>query len=173
MISAEEIIRRLGLAPLEGEGGFFRQTYIAGENIPQKALPARYRGDKPFGTAIYYLLTPDTCSRLHRLPTDEVYHFYLGDPVALLLLLPGGDSQVLTLGHALEAGQRVQAVVPRGVWQGSHLLSGGAWALRGTTMAPGFGPGDFEAGGREALAAQYPGRAALIARLTPPDDDTL
>lgn len=167
-LTAEDLIRLLGLEPLEPEGGYFRQTYRAAETIPRAALPARYVADKAFSTAIYYLLTPDTQSALHRLPTDEVYHFYLGDPVTLLQLYPGGASEMVTLGPRIDQGQRVQAVVPAGTWQGSLLNPGGAWVLMGTTMAPGFDDSDFALGERAALLAQYPERAELIVRLTPP-----
>src|SRR5207245_2095434 len=106
--------------------------------LPAASLPARYGTDRWAGTAIYYLLTPDTFSALHRLPTDEVYHFYLGDPVEMLQLWPDGSGRVGTLGQDVRAGQLLQVIVPRGVWQGSRLRPGGAFALLGTTMAPGF-----------------------------------
>jgi predicted cupin superfamily sugar epimerase len=166
-LGADDVIRLLGLAPLPGEGGHFLQTWRAGEEVVAEALPARYGRAKRLGTAIYYLLSdaPDSFSALHRLPTDEVYHFYLGDPVELLLLAPGGGSEVICLGSDLRGGQRVQAVVPRGVWQGSRLLAGGRWALMGTTMAPGWDPPDLELGAAEALAGEWPERRALIREL--------
>jgi predicted cupin superfamily sugar epimerase len=113
---------------------------------------------------MYYLLTPDTFSALHRLPTDEVFHFYLGDPVEMLQLYSDGSGRVVTLGPDLGAGQQLQAIVPRGVWQGSTLRAGGAWALLGTTVAPGFDFEDYEAG-LEPLAEQYPAFAERIRRL--------
>ena len=79
MLTAEEIIRKLSLKPLPGEGGFYRETYRSEEKIPMKGLPGRYSSAKSFCTAIYYLLTPDTCSALHRLSSDELFHFYLED----------------------------------------------------------------------------------------------
>ena len=95
-----------------------------------------------------------------------MYHYYLGDPVEMLLLLPDGTSQVLVLGHDLEAGQAVQAVAPRGAWQGARLRPGGKFALLGTTMAPAFDPSDFELGQRDELLRQYPERAEMIRALT-------
>lgn len=165
-MTAEEIMRLLGLKPLPREGGYYVETYRAAEFIPPGALPARYRAAKPAGTAIYYLLTPETFSALHRLPTDEIYHFYLGDPVELLQLRPDGSGSVLTLGPDLAAGQRPQIVVPRGVWQGSRLEPGGRFALLGTTMAPGYGEEDYEPGRREVLTQEFPAFAALIQALT-------
>jgi uncharacterized protein len=125
-----------------------------------------YRTSHAAGTAIYYLLTPDTFSALHRLPGDEVFHFYLGDPVEMLQLDPAGQGRLLTLGNDVLGGQSVQMVVPAGVWQGSQLKAGGAFALLGTTMAPGFDFTDYEAGDRAALTAHYPAFAEWIARLT-------
>lgn len=158
----------LGLAPLAGEGGYFRQTWIAPERVaagPPGPCPAR---EKAAGTAIYYLVTDaaDGFSALHRLPTDEVYHFYLGDPVEQLLLHPDGRSELVVLGQDLVAGQRVQHVAPRDTWQGTRLVPGGRWALLGTTMAPGFDASDYVAGERVPLMAAYPHEAARILALT-------
>lgn len=168
MLTAKQLIEYLGLEPLPVEGGLFRQTYCAAERIPLSALPRRYRADKPFATAIYYLLTSDadSFSALHRLPTDELYHFYLGDPVEMLLLFPDGGGRRVVLGQEILKGQQVQFVAPAGVWQGSRLLSGGRFALMGTTMAPGFDANDYEGGQRQELLARYPDHAELIRALT-------
>jgi predicted cupin superfamily sugar epimerase len=122
---------------------------------------------RSLGTAIYYLLTPQTVSALHRLPGDEVFHFYLGDPVRMLQLGPEGSSRILTLGGDPLAGQLLQLVVPGGTWQGSHLMDGGQFALLGATMSPGFDYADYEAGRRDELCARYSQWAELIRRLTP------
>jgi len=171
MLTPEKLIEHLKLERLPVEGGYFRQTYCAGETIPRSALPERYRGDKPFSTAIYYLLTsdPDSFSALHKLPTEEVYHFYLGDPVELLLLYPDGRSEQVRLGPDVLSGQQVQIVAPREVWQGSRLAPGGRFALLGTTMAPGFTETDYAGGEREELQRRYPNRAKLIEQLTRPE----
>ena len=178
MVTAKQLIEHLKLEPLPVEGGYFRQTYRSDETLARSALPARYPSERVFGTAIYYLLSdePDCFSALHRLPTEEIYHFYLGDPVELLLLHPDGPSERVVLGPEIFGGQRVQFAVPRGVWQGSRLIprlrqgsggqAGGRWALLGTTMAPGYDPSDFEGGERDALVQRYPQEADLIRGLT-------
>jgi predicted cupin superfamily sugar epimerase len=166
VITSDQVISLLNLRPLPVEGGLYAEMYRAAEDIPATALPARYGGDRPHSTAIYYMLTPKTCSRLHRLRTDEVWHFYLGEPVELLLLLPDGTGQIMLIGTDLPAGQRPQVVVPHGVWMGARLQSGGRFALLGTTMAPGFDPADFEVGEREPLLRAYPGFAEWITALT-------
>jgi predicted cupin superfamily sugar epimerase len=168
MVTVEQIKSLLHLQPLSFEGGYFAEAYRSEERIPPSALPDRYRAARSFGTAIYYLLTPDTFSAMHRLLTDEVYHFYLGDPVQMLQLWPDGSSQVVALGPDLLNGMRPQVVAPRGVWQGSRLAPGGQFALLGTTMAPGFDPADFEPGQREMLLQAYPQSQELITALTAP-----
>jgi predicted cupin superfamily sugar epimerase len=167
MPTADEIIRFLGLRPLPHEGGWYRETYRSALQLPAAVLAPRYRDPRSVGTAIYYLLTPDTVSALHRLPTDEVFHFYLGDPVEMLQLGPAPEDggRVVTLGPDILASQQVQTVVPAGVWQGGVLKPGGAFALMGTTMAPGFDFADYEAADRARLAADYPAFADRIGRL--------
>ncbi len=160
-MTAVEVIASLDLKPLAMEGGFYRETYRSTERFVGRAT------EKAVGTAIYYLLTPDTYSALHRLPTDEIFHFYAGDPVEMLQLREAGG-QILVLGNHLASGQKPQVVVPAGVWFGSALAIGGAWALMGTTMAPGFDFTDYEAADRAEMTARYPEFADAIRRLTKP-----
>jgi predicted cupin superfamily sugar epimerase len=168
MLTADQVIDQLDLQLLPEEGGLFRQTYLSDEIVHAGALPPRYKRDKAFSTAIYYMLTddPDSFSALHILPTDEIYHFYLGDPVELLLLFPDSRHKKIVLGQDVLADQHVQFVVPREVWQGSYLLPGGRFALMGTTMAPGFDFQDYVAGDRSELSRRYPEAKTLIERLT-------
>src|SRR5688500_5094691 len=167
MIPVDELIRLLQLRPHPKEGGHFRETYRAAESLPATALAKRYGGPRSISTAIYYLLTATTYSALHRLQSDEVFHFYLGSPVRMLQLFPDGNARTIILGPDLQAEQQVQVVVPRGVWQGSLLELNGDFALLGCTVAPGFDYADYEGGRRDELVAQYPQFADLIRRLTP------
>ncbi|HEU5453960.1 MAG TPA: cupin domain-containing protein [Terriglobales bacterium] len=161
-LTAADVIRLLKLQPLPIEGGYFRETYRSADSLEAP----RYGSPRSFASAIYFLLTPDSFSSLHRLRTDEVYHFYLGDPAELLLLHGDGKSERVLLGHDLSAGHQAQYVVPRGVWQGSRVLPGGGFSLLGTTMAPGFDPRDFEHGTRRELLGAYPAQPELIRSLT-------
>ncbi|PZC47994.1 MAG: hypothetical protein C1O27_000879 [Chloroflexi bacterium] len=161
-----EVIAELGLVPHPAEGGYFVETYRSDEYIGSGALPDRYEGDRAHGTSIYYLLTPDSFSAMHSLQSDEVFHFYLGDPVEMLHLWPDGSGTVPTLGNDIMRGMKPQIVVPRGVWQGARLRAGGAFALMGTTVAPGFDFADFEHGQREDLIKNYPDHEAMITALT-------
>ena len=166
-LDAAVVIRLLDLQPHPAEGGYFAETYRAGETLSAATLPGRYGGERAHGTAIYYLLTADSVSAMHRLASDEVFHFYLGDAVEMLHLFADGSVATALLGNDLESGERPQAVVPRGVWQGARLRPGGRFALMGTTVAPGFDFADFELGGRAALTGAYPAHADMIAALTP------
>lgn len=166
-MNAQEIIKFLRLQPHPKEGGFFRETYRSVDSL--SSLPIRYRGNRSASTAIYYLLTPDTFSAMHRLASDEVFHFYMGNPVEMLQLFPDGHGKIVSLGADLEAGQSPQIMVPAGVWQGSRLAPGGSFALMGTTVAPGFDFADYESGEREKLIEQYPEFTEMIRGLTPAD----
>ena len=158
----------LGLKPLAGREDFMRRPIARVKSWPAACLPDRYSGERCFGTAIYFLLTPETFSALHRLKSDEIYHFYLGDPVETLVLRADGSGEVLALGSDLYGGARPQAVIPAGAWQGSRLRAGGKFALLGTTVAPGFEFSDFELGSREFLLAKYPDFSGMIRELTRP-----
>jgi len=165
-ITPDEIIQILNLKPLPVEGGYYAETY---RSFPMPSIS----GDaglestsRPLSTAIYYLLTPDTFSALHRLPGDEIYHFYTGDPVELLILDQDGSTHTRILGTDFASGMRPQVIAPGGAWQGSALCPGGSVALLGTTMTPGYHHVDFELGFRADLIRQFPTAAGHIRRLT-------
>jgi predicted cupin superfamily sugar epimerase len=152
-----EIAAQYGLSPLPVEGGLFRRTW---------AGPVDDTG-RPAGSAIIVLLAQeaDLFSAMHRLPIDEVWHFYRGDPVELLLLDPAGGARVELLGP----GHDVQLVVPAGTWMGARVdPAQGRWALCGTTMAPGFVEADYEGGDADVLCARYPDVADLVRALCRP-----
>ena len=162
-MTVEEIIATLGLVP-HPEGGYYAETWRAPGRTTD--LPARYDGPRSHGTAIHYLLTADSFSAMHRVASDEIFHFYLGDPVEQLWLVPDGSHRVVRIGSDLRSGARPQVVVPYGTWQGARLVPGGRFALLGCTVAPGFDFADFRMGERAALVADWPAAAALITALT-------
>jgi len=168
MLDAQQIIAALRLKPHPIEGGYFRETHRATGAIPAQALPEGYprEGSRSLGTSIYYLLTTQTFSEMHRLPTEEVFHVYLGGPVRMLQLFPDGSGREILLGSNILGGQEPQVVVPPGVWQGSLLEPGVDFVLLGATMAPGFEYADYEQGRRAELVARYPTHADLITQLT-------
>jgi len=169
-LTAAELKRLLHLEPHPREGGWFRQTWRAEEAIPSAALPTRYasarEAGRVAGTAIYYLLEPESFSEMHRLASDEVFHFYLGDPVEMLQLHPDGSGRRIMLGQDVVGGELLQTVVPQGVWQGSRLIDGGEFALLGCTVSPGFEYADYESGAQEDLVRGWPAWSEMTARLT-------
>ena len=166
--TAAKLIERLHMAKIPGEGAWFAVTSKSDIMLPASALPPRYVSSRPAGTAIYALVTRADFSAMHRLKTDEIWHFYAGDPIKLLLLYPDGKDAVVILGADVLGGQQPQFTVPAGVWMGAIPKGdeAGAYSLFGTTMAPGFDYADYEPGYRETLQAVYPARAGLIAELT-------
>ena len=152
------LIEHYNLSPLPVEGTLFASTYRSIQDTPDGA---------PLGTAIIglYCEEPLSLSRFHRLPTDEIWHFYAGDPLRLVLLHPDGSSEDVLMGSDPLRGQRVQFVVPANAWQAGHVVDGGRYALYGCTMAPGFTSETFEAGLISDLIARYPERAEDIRRL--------
>jgi len=161
MLTAEKIIRLLKLKPLPQEGGLYRETYRSALNVSSGAGIKR-----SVGTSIYYLITPDRFSSLHRVSSDEIFHFYLGDPVEMLLLYPNGRSRKVILGPDVEKSQHPQFLVPKNVWQGSRLIKGGKFALLGTTVYPGFDFTDYRQGCRKELLKRYPKCKQSIIALT-------
>ncbi|HEY1649821.1 MAG TPA: cupin domain-containing protein [Terracidiphilus sp.] len=159
-MTADEIKRLLQLEPHPVEGGWYRRTYTSAVSV------ALLRGVRPYGTTIYYLLEAGTFSEMHVLASDEIFHFYLGDPVEMLQLYPDGGSAALTLGPDLEAGQHVQLVVPAGVWQGTRLIGDGKVSLLGCTVTPGFDFADYRNAGAAELIATWPLEAERIRKLT-------
>lgn len=151
-MTAQQVIDLLQLVPLPGEGGYFRETYRSADVTDGRSC----------STAIYYLLTPETVSLFHRLKSDEIWHFYQGDAVELVMLHADGNVEVVRLGSQLENAERCQVVVSAGSWQGAKLANGGMWALMGCTVAPGFEFADFDLGQRNQLASQYPNAAPWI-----------
>jgi predicted cupin superfamily sugar epimerase len=159
---AAEIIRLLDLAP-HPEGGFYRETFRASA-LPF-ALPER--GERSASTAIYFLLRRGDFSAFHRVRSDEVWHHYAGAPLELHLLEPSGHTLV-TLGPALDRGERPQAVVPAGVLQAARPVADSEddITLVGCTVAPGFDFADFEMPPREELVARFPTQRVLVEALT-------
>ncbi|NHO31180.1 cupin domain-containing protein [Acetobacter fallax] len=160
--AAARLIARFHMQPVPAEGGWFAQLLRTDETIDGSALPARYNKIRhPISTAILYVETATGFSAIHRLKTDEVWHFYSGDPVHILLLTPDGHGREVTLD-----AQTPALVVPHNTWQGSAPAGPRGWSFVGTTMAPGFIPEDFEPGKRASLTQDYPEFQHQIAALT-------
>ncbi len=169
-MDAQSIVAKLALLP-HPEGGFFRETYRAPLSLPQAALTAQHLGDRSASTAIYFLVPRGSFSALHRIASDEVWHFYAGAPLEVVAIHADGTEERTVLGSDLAAGEVPQHVVRAGAWFGSRVLETadpvrGEWALVGCTVAPGFDFADFELAEREVLARDFPQHRALIETLT-------
>ncbi len=159
-MDADELIDQLSLEP-HPEGGWYRQTYRSVAEVQTE------RGARPASTAIYFLLQDDEFSALHRIASDEGWHFYAGSPLRVESILPDGSLECMLLGTNMAAGETLQGFVPAGRWFGASLVQGG-YALVGCTVAPGFDFADFDMPSRQDLLSLFPHRADVIQRLTRP-----
>ncbi|TND09760.1 MAG: hypothetical protein FD123_884 [Bacteroidetes bacterium] len=148
------------------EGGYFRETYRSSETVAGTALPGRFGGERNFSTAIYFLLEAGNFSALHRIKSDEAWHFYAGDALDVIEIDEQGNLRVTSLGSDPEAGEIFQHIVPAGRWFGSRVKAGGSFSLVGCTVSPGFDFTDFEMAERKKLMEQFPQHALLIEDLT-------
>jgi hypothetical protein len=163
--TAEEIIKQLNLAR-HPEGGWFRETYRSAGKLPANTLPELFDGERSFCTAIYFLLERGDFSVLHRIKSDEIWHFYAGASLIIHVICRQGTHQTFKLGNDIAAGEAFQIVVPMGSWFGAEISGPGSYSLVGCTVAPGFDFADFEMGGRTELLLTYPSLAEIIQRLT-------
>ena len=111
------------------------------------------------GSALYFMVTPDAPVRLHRIRNDQLYHYYLGDPIEVLMLCDDGTQRVV-VGPDLREGQRVQLFIPGNTFHTARVIGPRRWFLGASTEWPGVEPADVEIGDVEALAARYPDVAA-------------
>ena len=167
-MQAADIVRQLALQP-HPEGGYFRETYRASESIPAGSIARRYGSARATSTAIYYLLEAGQRSALHRLRSDEIFHFYAGDPLNIVEIAPDGDLTETLLGTDLATGAIPQHMIPAGAWFGAvptGRFAPHGFSLVGCTVAPGFDFADFELAETAALLAAFPRHETWIRRLT-------
>lgn len=158
-----ELVARLGLRP-HPEGGFYRELYRAPLVLPRAALPSEFGGERAAATAIYFLVTADTFSALHRIASDEMWFFLGGDPLEVIVLDEDGGLEVKRIGPV--GDEEPFAVVAAGRVFGARVAAGGRWSLVSCVVAPGFDFADFELCERAVLCARFPRHAELIAALT-------
>jgi len=152
-MNAEYIINKYNMKPLPNEGGFYSEVYKSSLDV-EISLSQKYR--RKAGSAILYLITQDNYSLLHKLKHDEIFHFYIGDPVQFFLIDQDGNSKTTIFSNQIDAGGEPQLIVRAGVWQGLRLVKGGEFAFMGTNVFPGFEYDDFELGDRKTLIDKYP-----------------
>ena len=148
------------------EGGFYKEIYRSSLKIPATSLPSSFRGDRVASTSIYFLLEENQFSALHRIASDEVWHFYDGDCLAIFELTNEGNMRVHRLGNSPDEGESLQVIISAGNWFGAKPDNGSEYALVGCTVAPGFDFDDFEFAKRDTLITQYPVHERIIRSLT-------
>lgn len=164
-IPMKKIIEFMELQP-HPEGGYFAETYRSDMDLAHHALPRHYGGTRSASTAIHFLLPEGEKSHLHRIKSDEIWHFHLGGPMLLVEITPRGVLRETVLGPDILNGQKLQHVVPAGSWFGGYPLEGAPYTLVGCTVSPGFDFDDFELARRDILRAAHPEHAKLIDRMT-------
>ncbi len=165
MLEASYWVEKLGLLP-HPEGGFYKENYRSGLTINVENGRERFPNGRSFSTGIYYLLEKGDFSAFHRIKSDEMWHFYAGDPLEIYFFDAGGLLQRIKLGKNPEAGEYFQAVVPANSWFASRPASGSSYSLVGCTVAPGFDFQDFEMAEKEHLLKEFPGNSEIILQLT-------
>src|SRR5437899_10528961 len=156
-LTADEVRRLLNLQP-HATCGFVRVTFYRENRVAPGGLPPPFAEGRPVGSALYFMVTPDRPVRLHRIRNDQLYHYYLGDPIEVLMLHADGTSKRVIVGPDLRGEQRVQLLIPGNTFHTARVIpeSFRGWFLGASTEWPGVAPDDVEIGDVEALAAKYP-----------------
>jgi len=154
-LTADEVRNLLKLEP-HATCGFVRVTFMSKERIAPGGLPAPFAAGRPAGSALYFMVTPGAPVRLHRIRNDQLYHYYLGDPLEVLMLRVDGTTERVVVGPDLRGGQLVQLLIPGNTFHTARVIGRRRWFLGASTEWPGVEPVDVEIGNVDALAAKYP-----------------
>ena len=163
-ITVKKLVEEYKLLP-HPEGGYYKENYRSVEKIPVNALPNRFKDEKCFSTAIYFLLEKGNFSAFHRIKSDECWHFYAGAGLLIYVLFEDGNLEIIRLGNDLLKAEQFQAIVPAGCWFASEPAEGTDFSFVGCTVAPGFDFIDFELAQKDLLSKQFPKHRDLISRL--------
>lgn len=160
----ETLIEHYELQP-HPEGGYYKELYKAEGLIPQRALSNSFQGDRSYSTGIFYLLPKGSKSSFHKIPSDEMWHFYLGGPLNIVEITEEGDIKETRLGQEISNGCVLNYVVPGNTWFGAYPAEGTEYALVGCTVAPGFDFADFEMGEENKLVSEFPKAQDMVEKL--------
>ena len=163
-LPAQALIDKFKLSP-HPEGGYYRENYRSLEIIPKSFLPKRFKGERSYSTAIYFLLEQGNFSAFHRIQSDECWHFYSGGRLIIHVIQLNGRLDTIRLGKDIVTGEQFQAVVPAACWFASEPAPGTSYSFVGCTVAPGFDFNDFELAEAGSLSKQFPQHRQLIQRL--------
>lgn len=164
-MSVEILVKELDLLP-HPEGGFFKETYRSPVKLSQECLPADFGQERNIATGIYFLIEKGNFSALHKIKSDETWHFYYGDPLEVIEITEGGKLTRTSIGPHILEGERFQYTVKANTWFGSRVKAGGSFSLVGCTVYPGFDFSDFEMADRATLIKQFPQYESIITELT-------
>ncbi len=164
-MTASDLISKLNLLS-HPEGGFYKETYRSEELVDKEALPDRFNASRHFATSIYFLLVDNNFSALHKIKSDETWHFYAGNTLEVIEIDAKGQLIITPLGSNVLNGEVFQYTVKAGHWFGSRVKKGGTFALVGCTVAPGFDFEDFEMATRVDLINQFPNHQHIIEEMT-------
>jgi len=158
-LSADEILTLLQLEP-NATCGFVRLTFVSNQLLAANVLPSPFAEARPIGSALYFMVTPSAPVRLHRIRNDQLYHYYLGDPLEVYMLRSDGSTERVIVGPDLRSGQQVQLLIPGNTFHTARLVGDGKWFLGASTEWPGVVPVDVELGNVDLLARKYSAVAA-------------
>jgi uncharacterized protein len=158
-LTAAEICSLLGLES-NATCGSTRVSFVSQQSIAAGGLPAPFADGRPLGSALYFLVTPGAPVRLHRIRNEQLYHYYLGDPLEVFMLHADGSSERVVVGRDIRGGERLQLRIPGNTFHTARVIGGGQWFLGGSTEWPGVVPADVEIGNVDELAGSYPAVAA-------------
>jgi predicted cupin superfamily sugar epimerase len=154
-LTAEEVRAILQLEP-HATCGFVRITFVSLRRIAPNGLPPPLAEGRAAGSALYFVVTPHAPVRLHRIRNDQLYHYYLGDPIEVLMLHEDGTAELAVVGPELRKGQCLQLLIPGNTFHTARVIGECRWFLGASTEWPGIEPADVEVGDVDALAAKYP-----------------
>lgn len=165
MESLEGLIQKLDLQP-HPEGGYFKETYRSEGIISTDCLSDLFEGERHYCTGIYYLLKSDDFSAFHKVNQDEMWHFYKGDAIELIMISETGKLTTVHIGNDISNGQVPQFVVPKHYWFAARVIESDSFALAGCTVSPGFDFQDFTLAKRNQLIEKFPQHSTIINELT-------
>ncbi|WP_066304608.1 cupin domain-containing protein [Bacillus sp. FJAT-29814] len=157
-------VNKLGLEP-HPEGGFFKQTFVSGEQVTDEELSVQFEGRRKLYTSIYFLLTSENVSHFHRLKSDELWYFHAGSSLTIHVIHETGEYEEMKLGLNVDGGEVLQALVPKNAIFGSSVSEPNTYSIVGCMVSPGFEYQDFELFTQAELLTKYPQHKDIILKL--------
>jgi predicted cupin superfamily sugar epimerase len=164
-MTVETLVEELNLLP-HPEGGYYKETYRSEGKITQACLSSDFKGDRNIATGIYFLIEKGNFSALHKIKSDETWHFYYGDALEVIEISEQGNLSITQIGSNILKGETFQYTVRANTWFSSRVFGNGNFSLVGCTVYPGFDFNDFELAKRDKLIQLFPQHSQLISELT-------